>query len=600
MASISPTTLSCPSEPHSGKKSYLKLTITSISQTDGGTNQTTVGWKITAHNSWSTLYRAYCSLGGKVLYDGKPEKSSWSDGWELASGTTTFNNNSDGSLVLSAYLKQLFYYGNGVASRWENTNFYQDASANMTCSTIPRYFSSTPTLTLKSKTETSIVYNWSTSETCDNISVSGSGTKSITGVPGTSGTITITGLSANTSYSHTGTFRRKDSQLTTNSSATTNSTYNYPYITSAPNFTIGNTLTIGFYNPLGRSCAIYVLNTAGESYGGNTSTGTSISGYTSTAWQNHFYAGIPNAQNGKYKVRLVCSALGRDTTVDGGTYYIKGTEVPTFAATNITNVVDTLHVDDITGLNTKIIKGHNKITGTITPMSGNNSAGGKRYVVSANASPSSQELTHDGSNKTFTFENLTTNSFTVTAYDTRELSTARSKTVDLVDYSIPKVNNFTITRQNGLGNYAILTADGTNTYWSGWSQIKKYNTIQKVYFRYKATGGSYSSWVDITSTLTKNTNGAWTVNATLDIVFDTTSKYDFQLYVQDLLESSSVASNSLSTANGFLWRDLKNKRLGINKKPDEALDVSGNIKTDGDYILASGNVIPDYTIVDTW
>lgn len=138
MASISPSSLSNYSEPHSGKNSYIKLTITEITQTNGATNQTTVKWKITCHNSWSTLYRAYVTLGGKVLYDGKPEKSSWSEGWTLASGTSTFDNNSDGTLTLTAYVKQLFYYGNGVPSRWDNPSFYQANSVDMVCSQIPR------------------------------------------------------------------------------------------------------------------------------------------------------------------------------------------------------------------------------------------------------------------------------------------------------------------------------------------------------------------------------------------------------------------------------------------------------------------------------
>lgn len=525
---------------------------------------------------------------GTVIASGSFEVEHDSLGNKTIGFSLSFTDNADGNNDGS-------YYTPGDAST---------VYGSVDLANIPRYFSSTPSMTFKDKTETQIRYDWSTSETCDNISISGSGTKSITGLPGTSGVITITGLSANTSYTHTGTFRRSDSQLTSNGPARTNSTYNYPHITSAPNFTIGNTLTIELYNPLGRSCAVHLINPVGTDLGEDITAGTRISGYTGTNVQNFLYAGIPNSQSGKYRVRLVCNALSRDTTVDGGTYYIKGTEIPTFNESDIINVIDTLHVNDITGLNTKIIKGHNAITGTIKPMVGNNYAGGKRYIISANANPSSQEITHTGSNKSFTFSNITTNTFTVTAYDTRELSTARTKNIDLVDYSIPKVNNFTITRQNGLGTYAVLAANGTNTYWSGWSQIKKYNTIQKVYFRYKPTGGSYSSWIDITAGLTKNANGSWTVNTTLDIVFDTTTKYDFQLYVQDLLESSSVASNSLSTANGFLWRDLLHKWLGINKKPTCTLDVNGDIKGNRFYGCLQGqlqtmdnrntNEIPDY------
>ena len=95
------------------------------------------------------------------------------------------------------------------------------------------------------------------SETCSEISISGSGTKSITGVPGKSGTITITGLSANTSYTHTGTFKRSDSGLTSTASLT-KSTEKYPYIKSVGStvLTIGSKQTFSIHNPLGRSVTI--------------------------------------------------------------------------------------------------------------------------------------------------------------------------------------------------------------------------------------------------------------------------------------------------------------------------------------------------------
>lgn len=578
MATISPNTLQCPSEPHSGQNSYLKLIITGISQTDGGTNQTTVNWEIRMYNAWSTLHRAYCSLGNKVLYDAKPVKSSWSSGALLDSGTATFDNNSDGTLVLTAYLKQMFYYGNGVESRWTNPSIYQDASTNMTCSTIPRYFSSTPSMTIASKTETQIVYNWSTSETCDNISISGSGTKTIIGLPGTSGTITITGLSANTSYSHTGTFRRKDSQLTSNSAQQTNSTYQYPYVSGVGSnpLTIGNSQTLTLYNPLGRSCTVYMKqnSTSGTQLYSGTTSGTSIT-FTPTA--NTLYASIPTAQSGT--AVYYCTYSSQTVTTQSGTYQVRGTEGPTFGSDKLINFVDTLHVNDITGNSSKFIKGHNILQGTIKPMTFNNSANSTnaRYIVAATGSPSSQELSYSSSNKNFNVSNLTANLIAITAYDSRGLPTATSKTIDLVDYTNPKVNSLTVTRQNGIGTYATIECGGTYTCFN-WTNIVNHNSIQHVYYRQKlSTSSTWGSWIDITSSLTQNNNGQWTLTKTLDVVFTNTAKYDFQVYVQDLLESSDVQATQLSTANALIWRDLNNKRIGINKKPDYTFDVDGNI-----------------------
>lgn len=460
-------------------------------------------------------------------------------------------------------------------------------ASSVALANIPRYFTSTPSLTFKDKTETQIRYNWSTSETCDEITIDGTGTKDITGLPGKSGVVTITGLVANTQYSHTGTFRKEDSQLTTDSSKQTNTTYQYPYISDVEtaNLIIGSKQKLTIYNPLSRSLTVKMFKYSVDGtllYTGTTNS-TSIE-FTPDAAT--LYASIPDAREGDAVYQVLYSTIHKHNTSKDYKYKIKGTEVPDFTYAYMSDVLDTLHVNDITGLGTKIIKGHNKITGKIGRMGAKNSATGKRYVINADASPASQELQHDPSTyKTFTLNNLTSNNFTVTAYDSRELSTPATVTVDLIDYSKPRVNNLTVTRENGLGNYAIIRADGIFTHWSGWSQIKKYNTIQKVYYRYKISGGSnWSAWNDITSSLTKNANGSWSLSKTLDITFISTNKYDFEIYVIDLLESSNPLGNILSTANAFLWRDLRNKRLGINKKPEKTLDVGGEIACDALYI----------------
>jgi len=97
MASISPTSVSCPYETHTSKHGYVKLTITNITQTNGATNQTTVDYKITVEGTpYVYLYALYVSLGGKVLFEQYDTvKTSWSAGDVIKSGSVTFNNNND-------------------------------------------------------------------------------------------------------------------------------------------------------------------------------------------------------------------------------------------------------------------------------------------------------------------------------------------------------------------------------------------------------------------------------------------------------------------------------------------------------------------------
>lgn len=146
MASINPTVLDCGGCPHvSGKTDdHIRLTITGISQ-DIGTNKTTINYKITVEGTPYVYLKAlYVSLGNQVLFEQYSQiLSSWSSGQIIKEGTATFNNNDDGSLSLTAYIKQLFYYDYS-SSRWNNGSYFQEASRIMTCSTIARV--SEPTL----------------------------------------------------------------------------------------------------------------------------------------------------------------------------------------------------------------------------------------------------------------------------------------------------------------------------------------------------------------------------------------------------------------------------------------------------------------------
>lgn len=96
-------------------------------------------------------------------------------------------------------------------------------SFDWTLSTIPRDFTSTPSISKGTVTPNAITVNWSTSQTCDLIKYklgSGSWVQVWTG-SATSGSFTISGLTFDTSYTITGNFRRKDSQRAMNSNSIT-------------------------------------------------------------------------------------------------------------------------------------------------------------------------------------------------------------------------------------------------------------------------------------------------------------------------------------------------------------------------------------------
>ena len=257
---------------------------------------------------------------------------------------------------------------------------------------------------------------------------------------------------------------------------------------------------------------------------------------------------------------------------------------------NIVNTVNTA----IAGSN-KFIKNHNSLSGTIKPMTAQRSASGSYYNVSASGLATVKK-DYSSSNINFVLGNMSTNAFNVTAVDSRGFTTTRSKTIDLVDYNNPGVTTSKITRQNGIGTKAVLAFTGVYTNWTG---LLKPNSIQSI--RYKI--GSSGTWKSLSSNATlTSSNGIWTLNAVLDDTFATTSQYDLYLEIKDLLETAVVGAYTISTADAFIWKDLANKRIGINKKPDEALDVQGNAKVSGTingYTL--DNVCElSYTVIDTW
>lgn len=119
-------------------------------------------------------------------------------------------------------------------------------------SNIPRY--ATAKQSLKSKSLNSITINWSSDSTIDYIWYSKDNGSNWTGInvtDGKSGNYTISNLALNTTYKIKTRVRRKDSQLTTDSSALSVTTYDKARLTSAPNINLGDNAVINITNDSG-------------------------------------------------------------------------------------------------------------------------------------------------------------------------------------------------------------------------------------------------------------------------------------------------------------------------------------------------------------
>ena len=505
-------------------------------------------------------------LNGSDIYtkDCKSSSTGWSINWDA--GWHTVSNKTSGTTP--------FYF---TVKDTQNASWCNYTSGTYQLDVAPAYTSITG-FSVGALSETSVRFNWSAANTVNYVWYSTNNGSSWTGVDvadGTSGSFDVGGLAANTGYNFKIRVRRKDSQLTTDSGAYYATTYAYPYLTSVPEFTVGNSLNIGIYNPLGRSCTISLIGDNGVEHNGDTITGTTISPFNNDSWKNIWYSTLPSKTQGTYKARLVCSTGNVNQVSSAVKYYLDTSDSgfkPAFTANEIINVVNTANTA-IAGSN-KFIKNHNSLSGVIKPMTAKRSASGSYYNVSTSGL-STVKKDYSSSNINFILGNMSTNTFNVTAVDSRGFTTTVSKTIDLVDYNNPGVTTSKITRQNGIGTKAVLAFTGVYTNWTG---LLKTNSIKSIRYKIGASG----TWKSLPSNATlTSSNGVWTLNAVLDDTFATTSQYYLYLEIKDLLETVIVGAYTISTADAFIWKDLANKRIGINKKPTEALDVAGNVKASG-------------------
>lgn len=398
----------------------------------------------------------------------------------------------------------------------------------------------------------------------------------------------VSGLSPNTTYYFR--YYAGNSVGTSYSGNSSTTTYDYPKPTSMSNFTIGDGALVNLYNPLGRNVTLQILqestNTVLGTYSG-TYNGVVNGEFKTADAISRQYASIPASKSGTYYCKVTYGSITKTLNdTNNHTYSIAQSdeEKPLFDSSYIINVVNDSHTD-ISGTN-KFISGHNNLSGTIKPMVPQKSADADYYSVSASGLATVTK-TYSESNQSFTLGNMVSNTFNVTAIDKRGMSRTAKIDIDLVAYNNPGVTTVKITRQNGIGTKAVLAFTGVYTNWTG---LLKINSIQSIRYKIGASG----TWKSLPSDATlTSSGGVWTLNAILNDDLATTSQYDLYLEITDLLETVIVGAYTISTADAFIWKDLANKRMGINKKPTEALDVHGNIKGDGNVegINIKGNAL---------
>ncbi len=520
---------------------YLKLTVVEES-TSISANTSTVRWTLESIGGSSTYYTIYnCS----VVVNGQTVYNSGTTNWDKkvfpaktgsTTGTITVPHNNDGTASAIGFT----LHGKVYVSGDENK------SGTLPLSTIPRYAGITK-FDIYASNETTIHVDWNADNTCDAVQYSVDGG----GWVGTGGLgFNIGGLSANAQHSVKIRVKRADSQLWTESGVKYATTYDYPKPTSINNFVIGNGASVNLYNPLGRNVTLQILqvgtNTILGTYSG-TYNGVVNAEFKTADAISRQYASIPNSNSGTYYAKVTYGAITK--TYGNATYSTNTAECsPSFSSFNVKD--NNSSVVDVTGNNQVFVKGKSTLYVMIpsaNKMTTQKSATPSSYGLGCDTLSQNVAYSDNDINVSMgTLTNAGTLRVNVRAYDSRSNSALAYKDITVYDYAKPVIN-IVATRLNNFENETTVKISGTYTRLTINNTDK--NTITNVKYRYRETGGTWSGWTNLTTSVV---SGKFTCNDVI-LSLDNTKSFEFEVQATDKLDSNTnTASVSIGQAIFFV------------------------------------------------
>ena len=347
-------------------------------------------------------------------------------------------------------------------------------------------------------------------------------------------------MSPSSSYKIKTRVRRKDSQLTTDSTSLTVGTYGFPTCTSAPAFTIGDRVTLQFYNPLGREITWKMTGYDGSLIVEKKTTGTSFTGLDGATTISNMYKSIPNSKSGKY---LISVTYGSNVGTLGNVYSISGTEVPTF--TGLTYEDSNPITVAVTGNNQNIVQKLSILQVRFPLASPNFSAGGiSKYIIECNGLKT-EETEWQGATASYSVGVVDSGQdvdLKVTAVDSRGLTKSQTVKVKMLAHSNPTAV-VTLERLNNYEDETYLTVDGSI------SSVNSKNTMD-IKYRYKQSGGSYGEYVSTTdkkkNVLSLNKNNVYIFEVVVTDAFGTSFVDEYTLPKGTFPLFIDTGKNSLS------------------------------------------------------
>lgn len=562
---------------------YLQLTITE--SVDVPSNTSTLTWTLTSAGGSAVYYtidETIITINGITVYS--KARTNWEDRVFPAakgsvSGSLPVVHNSDGTKTATVeFFTRVYVFGS------------LDYGGTMTLTNIDRT-APTVSCSVSGITASGFKITANSSATADIWQYSlngGSSWTQFSTTAGTSASITLSSLSANTSYSVKTRARKKSNQVYGTSGTVSAKTLGGAILNScntvtADAATASLTLNATVYNA---SYSNYVTikngSTVFVSFAARTwSAGTANRTITLSQTER---ADLLDAMASLKSFTATIELVTKDGSTQVGNTSTCTCTIQTTAENSAPTMTAFTFKDSrsatsaVTGNDQLFIQTYSYLSVTPGTATAKNGASIVKYAATCNGKTVSNTtgaaLNLNGIEKSGTLDVV------VTATDSRGYTVSNTQQITVIPYAKPKVSEISLRRTNDIeaemqlifkGSISPITVSGTQK-----------NSLKYVQYRYKLTSeSSYGSYTSILSSVTQNGTSFSFSNLEL-CSLDANSSYDFHVYIRDQLNTLSSVSLYFTVPQGTPLVALRKQKVGINTpNPEAALHVVGNAKIEG-------------------
>lgn len=413
---------------------------------------------------------------------------------------------------------------------------------------------------------------------------------------GTSASISLSGLTPNTSYSVKVKARKQSNHVYGTSSATTAKTLGGSVLSSVGTVTAdASTVKITLKTTVYEASYSHTLAIKNGS-----TTYLTITGITLTKGTTDNTITLTSAQrttllNAMASIKsftgtFVLTTLNGSTQIGSASSKTatvqtsSGNSSPTMGAFTVADTNTT--TTGVTGNNQLFIQGYSSLQVTPATATAKNGASIVKYSATCNGVTKSN--TTGAALTVGTISKSGTLSVVVTATDSRGYTVSKSMDITVIAYAKPKVSSLSLRRTNEIEAEMQLTFSGTISPITVSSTQK--NSLLYVRYRYKLTSASsYGSYTSILSSVSQSGSSFSFSNLEL-CSLATDSSYDVHIQIRDKLNSLSSLDLYYVVPQGTPLVALRKKKVGINTpNPEAALHVVGDAKITGSI---TGSVAP--------